>query len=96
MGLQGLFSKKTSIIDDSTKNKLIKMNSAPMLDIYELQLKNPICENIDGKNDKEDNLTYDRDRTQQAREYGTDNKGERITYDDNITQNDREKIGEKY
>ena len=43
------------------------------------------------KNDKEDNLTFDEDRTQHAREDKTDNKGEKISYGENITQHDREK-----
>ena len=37
------------VIDDSTKNKLIKMKITPMLNIDEQQLNHPICENIDEK-----------------------------------------------
>ena len=46
MVLQGNFSKNPTLIDDSTKNKLMKMKRTPMLNDYEQQLKHPICENI--------------------------------------------------
>ena len=44
-----------------------------------------------GKNDKENNLTSDEDRTQHAREDKSDNKEETISYDENITQHERER-----
>ena len=52
----------------------MKMKSTPMLNIDEQQLKNSICENIDEKNDKEDNLTSEEERTQHSREYDKDRK----------------------
>ena len=61
------FQKSPIIIYENNKDKLTKMNSTPMLNIYEQQLKNPICEIIDEKNDKKDNLEYFKDRNQQAR-----------------------------
>ena len=44
-----------------------------------------------GKNDKENNLKSDEDRTQHAREDKSDNKEETISYDENITQHERER-----
>ena len=41
--------KKTIIIDDNTKMRLIKMKRTPNLNIDEKQLNNPISENIDKK-----------------------------------------------
>ena len=50
MGLQNIFPRKVSIImDDSSKNNLIKMNSTPMMNIDGQQLNNNICENINGR-----------------------------------------------
>ena len=45
-------------------------------------------------NDKENNLTSERDRNQQDGEDETYDKLENITHDKNITQYDREKKGE--
>ena len=42
-----LFKKAPIIIYDNTNKKLIKMNRTPIFNIYEEQLNNPICENID-------------------------------------------------
>ena len=39
------FNKCPIIIDDSTKNKLMKIKRTLMLNIDEQQLKNPKCEN---------------------------------------------------
>ena len=62
----------------------------PMFNIYEQHLNHPICENIHKKeNHKEDNLTPEEYRTQQARKDKKEKKGENITYDENITQHDR-------
>ena len=45
------------------------MKGTQMLNKYEQQLNKPISENIDEKNnDIEDNLTFDEDITQHARE----------------------------
>ena len=68
-GFRGSFVKIPPIvIYDITKKKSMKMKRTPMLNNDDQQLNHPICENIDEKeNDKEDNLTYEEDRTQQAR-----------------------------
>ena len=50
------------------KKKLNKMKRTPLLIIKKQQLKNPICENKDEKeNDKQDNWISDENRAQQAR-----------------------------
>ena len=65
-----------------TKNKSTKTNITPMSNNDKQHLNHPICENIDEKeNYKEDNLTPEEDRTQQARGDEKKNKVENITYD---------------
>ena len=64
-------------IDDSTKDKLMKVKRTSMLNIDQKQLNNLKCENIYQKeNVKEVNFKSEKDRTQQAREDETDYKGE--------------------
>ena len=54
------------------------------MNITEQQLINPLCENIDEKeNHEEDKLKSEEDITQHARESEIYDKGERITYDKN-------------
>ena len=66
MGLQSHFLEFLSLQMTLPKRKLTKIKRNPMLNNYEQQLNHPICENIDEKeNDKEDNLTYKENITQQ-------------------------------
>ena len=44
--IASFFKISPIVIDDITKNKLMKMKRTPMLNDYEQQLKHPICENI--------------------------------------------------
>ena len=57
MGLQGHFSNKFLSLQMTLPIEITRIKRNPLLNIYDQQLNNPICEKIDEReNDKEENI----------------------------------------